>query len=111
VRLLSPRGATWLLFLSACSSGSGAESAVPPRPIGEEASQAIEDSISSLVEAYKGGRLSRGQAAKHLADLIEPLSGFASQTTDSMELDLFEATRIVLRERMAARYNLPDTLR
>jgi len=104
-------GACTTLALGACRSGERVEPAPIPENPSPEASQALDDSISVLVDAYKAGRLSRNVAAEHLAGLIEPLPGFAIQTTDSMTLDLFNATQAVLRERVAARYNLPDSLR
>ena len=104
-------GASALLALAACRSAERADPAAIPETPSPEASQALDDSMTVLVEAYKAGRLSRSVAAQHLADLIEPLPGFAVQTTDSMTLDLFDATQAVLRERFPARYNLPDSLR
>jgi hypothetical protein len=35
-----------------------------------------------------------------VAELIEPLTGFATQATDSMTLDLFEAAGAIVRERV-----------
>jgi hypothetical protein len=71
----------------------------------------FDDSMTALVEGYKAGRLSRAAAATRVADLIEPLTGFATQTTDSMTLDLFDAAGAILRERLSTRYGLPDSLR
>jgi hypothetical protein len=107
---LAVLGASSLLWLAGCGSGSHAESAATPKPLTPEASQAIDDSIAALVTGYKAGRLARDEAAQLLANLIEPLPGFAAQTDDSVALDLFQATQPILRERMAARYSLPDSV-
>lgn len=104
-------GVSSLVLLTGCSSGSRAESTTTPKSLTPEASQAIDDSIAALVTRYKAGRLARDEAAELLADLIEPLPGFAAQTGDSVALDLFHATQPILRERMAARYHLPDSVR
>ena len=104
-------GVGCILLSLACGPDADPEATRGPKGVGGEASRAFDDSMTALVEGYKAGRLSRAAAAARAADLIEPLTGFATQTTDSMTLDLFDAAGAILRERFPTRYGLPDSLR
>jgi hypothetical protein len=101
----------FVLLSLACGSGADPESTRAVTGAGLEASRAFEDSLTALVEGYKAGRLTRAMAATRVANLLEPQTGVAAQTTDSMTLDLFDAAGVILRERFPARYGFPDSLR
>ena len=69
-----------------------------------------EDSIRSLVTAYEENSLSLNAAASQLADLIEPMNGFAvgpGGTPRSREL--FESVRRELSRRDTKRYGIADS--
>jgi hypothetical protein len=69
-----------------------------------------EDSIRSLVTAYEQNALSLDAATSQLADLIEPMNGFAVGPGGSLRSrELFESVRRELSRRDLKRYGIADS--
>jgi hypothetical protein len=69
-----------------------------------------EDSIRSLVTAYEQNSLTLDAATSQLADLIEPMNGFAVQPGGSpRSRELFESVRRELSRRDMKRYGITDS--
>jgi hypothetical protein len=69
-----------------------------------------EDSIRSLVTAYEQNSLSLDAATNQLADLVEPMNGFAVGSGGSpRSRELFESVRRELSRRDTKRYGIADS--
>jgi hypothetical protein len=99
-----------LLAMTGCQPPPGhpapqALSAEPPAVTGVP-----EDSIRSLVTAYEQNSLSLDAATKQVADLIEPMNGFAVGPGGSpRSRELFESVRRELSRRDMKRYGITDS--
>jgi|SRR4051794_5674840 hypothetical protein len=100
-----------LLAVAACQPPHGhpvpqASRAQPPAVTGVP-----EDSIRSLVMAYEQNSLSLDAATNQLADLIEPMNGFAVGPGGSpRSRELFESVRRELSRRDMKRYGIADSV-
>jgi hypothetical protein len=66
-----------------------------------EAPSKMDHSVHSIVTAYQNGVLTLESAAHQLADLIEPMRGFAAESGSTRANELFDATDRELRRRPA----------
>jgi hypothetical protein len=97
--------------LIACNAGGRQEAAVSPPPMTPEQSTILEDSVRRLVQRYEAGEVALAKATQELADLIEPVGGFAVQGKRSPQAtELYEAASRELRRRDAKRLGVPDSL-
>jgi len=103
-----------LLFagaLVACSAPSHHEAAVAPPTMTPQQSTTLDDSVRQLVHRYEAGEVALAEATQELADLIEPVGGFAVQGERSPQAtELYEAASLELRRRDAKRFGVPDSL-
>jgi hypothetical protein len=98
-------------FVLACSTDQGSNSSERPKALSAEEAAILNDSIETVIATYEAGGLAFNEASKQLADLVEPLGGFAYQGNQSPKVQrLFYATGRELRRREAQRHGVPDSL-
>jgi len=101
----------WLILVQACGS---------EQPVAQHSSEvkllgpqtiALNDSIRALVRAYEAGSVTLAVASRELADLLEPIQGFATSRAVSPRADtLLRAASLELQRRNAKTYGVPESL-
>jgi len=103
--------AAFVLSASACGAPERSSSPTGAADSHRTMSASKDDSIRTVVAAYEAGTLDLPAATQQLANLIEPLSGFAVGAGQSARAqELFRATSRELGLRMVRRRGLPDSL-
>ena len=91
----------WFLFAGACGRPGPSSSRSVPR---------LDDSVHTIVAAYERGAIALEVASRHLADLIEPTEGLATDSGLSPRAkELMDATGRELRNRTLRRSGIGDS--
>jgi hypothetical protein len=101
----------WLILAQACGSEQPVAHHSSDIKLISPQMDALDDSVRALVRAYEGGTVALAVASRELADLLEPIQGFATSRAVSPRADeLLRATSLELQRRNAKKYGVPESL-
>ncbi len=107
-----PRAASLLVLAIACEAPERPPVGTAPTEKPQASASRSEGSVRAIVAAYEDGSLTLASATERLADLIEPMNGFAVSSGQSAgATELFDAVGRELKRRNARRYELSDSIR